>query len=346
VLLRTYQRVTKSIKYLFSLVKHERSPVVTGRHTDWVLRVAFICFALFILNSFIALPSIMTWLLRIIAFASFGVLLMLISQQTTREETPQPSKHPLPATTTLATKAEKELACSRIEIRKLATRLNTIHEEERARMAREVHDVLGQNLTVLKFGLERMATDLGGATGQLTHAANDAANDALGSQLGNKVNKLILVVDQTFEHVQRLSTQFRPCMLDELGLTPAIEWLVCEFTWQTEFTVELNLPDQPPPIDDNLATVLYRIVQEALTNVVRHAKASQVKIALQITAEKAILLIQDNGCGFDTNRQQAKKSMGLIGMRERIVAWDGIVRIDSTIGQGTTIYVEALLSPP
>jgi len=225
---------------------------------------------------------------------------------------------------------EQDLADSRIQLRKLATRLNTVHEEERARMAREVHDVLGQNLTVLKFGLEHIATDL----------------TAVDSVLNTKVDKLISVVDQTVEHVQRLSSQLRPCVLDELGLTPAIEWLVCEFTWQAEFTVELDLPDPLPQIEDNLAIVLYRVVQEALTNIVRHAKATQVKVALQITDEKAILLIQDDGCGFDATQKRTKKSMGLIGMQERIAPWDGTLDIDSTIGQGTTIYIEALLSPP
>lgn len=218
---------------------------------------------------------------------------------------------------------EKALASSRRRLRKLTRRLNTIHEEERLSLAREVHDVLGQNLAVLRIRLDQLFNDLA----------------QLDSPLGSKVQKLVLVVDNTMAHVQNLSSRLRPLVLDELGLTAAIERLVYDFADQTEFTIDLDLPDQPPSLERDLAIVLYRIVQEALTNITRHAKASHIQIMLLFAGDHVSLTIQDNGCGFDTNLARSPKSLGIIGMAERIAPWDGSLHINSIPGQGTTVHV-------
>jgi PAS domain S-box-containing protein len=224
---------------------------------------------------------------------------------------------------------ETALVRSRSELRKLATRLSAGYEEERARLAREVHDALGQNLTVLKIRIEYLLREL-------------TAGDC---QFTDMVRELNPVVDQTIEHVHQFIGQLRPVILDELGLTPAIEWLVHEFTDQTDLTVDLDLPGQMPDIERTLAISLYRIVQEALTNVVRHAKATHVQITLATTAQQVTLSIQDDGCGFNTNLAKSPKSLGIIGMRERIAPWNGLLRIESNPNQGTTVYVEAFLAP-
>lgn len=218
---------------------------------------------------------------------------------------------------------EKALAHSRSKLRKLTTRLNAIHEDERLYLAREVHDVLGQNLAVLKIRLEQLLNDL-----PESH-----------NPIRVKVEKLTQVVDNTVDHVQRLTARLRPLMLDELGLTPAIESLAYDFADQAAFTIDLDLPDQSPNLERDLAIALYRIVQEALTNVARHAKASHIQVILELTNNEVQLTIQDNGCGFDTNRARSQKSLGIMGMTERVAPWDGALHITSALGQGTTVHV-------
>ncbi|MBX3012428.1 MAG: PAS domain-containing protein [Caldilineaceae bacterium] len=218
---------------------------------------------------------------------------------------------------------EKAFAHSRSKLRKLTTRLNAIHEEERLYLAREVHDVLGQNLAVLKIRLEQLLYDL--PEGHNT--------------FGEKVGKLTQLVDHTVEHVQRLTARLRPLILDELGLTAAIESLVNEFADQATFTVDLDLPDQPPVLDRDLTIALYRIVQEALTNVARHAKASHIQILFQQTADEVQLTIQDDGCGFNKDLMRSTKSLGIIGMTERVAPWNGTLQIQSAPQQGTTVQV-------
>ncbi len=226
--------------------------------------------------------------------------------------------------------AQEQLRTSAGQLRALAARLDAIREEERRTMAREIHDQIGQALTALKL-------DLGSLRAQLrTGSAGREAAEA-------RVTEMDQLLEQTLETTRRLSADLRPAMLEDLGLAAAIAWLARELETRSGIRCTTDLRDidgQPEPaarVDPPAALVLFRIVQEALTNVVRHAGARQVHIRL--TAEPAAfrLTLRDDGRGITPEEQRRPSSLGLLSMRERALVLGGEVTIVGEPGAGTTV---------
>ncbi|MDR1994633.1 PAS domain-containing protein [Azonexus sp.] len=216
-------------------------------------------------------------------------------------------------------KHQQRLQASEARLRELATFLQTLREEERTRIARELHDELGQALTALRL-------DLGWLRGKC---------DSLGSPAAGRVAAAFSVVEQSIVSLRRISEDLRPAMLDSLGLAAAVEHHVTQFEQRTGIRCRLAMNREEFDLDGKVATAVFRIVQEALTNVARHAKASEVSITLDETDGAIELVVTDNGSGIVA--AENKKTFGLLGMRERITILGGSFDISSRPGQGTRI---------
>ncbi len=220
---------------------------------------------------------------------------------------------------------EHELRASHEELRRLAAHLESVRDEESKRIAREVHDELGQSLTVLKMRLTAMAADI---------RPTDHG-------LQSKLKELIETVSGTMDTVRHIATQLRPSLLDSLGLEAAIRWHLEEFQKATRIDTVLDLEKLEPEPDPQLSIALFRMVQEALTNVARHSQATRVTVELKkIQAPVPFLRldISDNGNGFNLLKT-GRKSLGLIGMKERAFNLGGDVTIQSHPGRGTKVIV-------
>jgi PAS domain S-box-containing protein len=205
----------------------------------------------------------------------------------------------------------------------LSAHLQSVREEEQARVAREIHDELGQALTGLKFELSRLALQLRDLPGDLS----------------SKVTGLAGVVDETIHNVRRISSELRPAILDDLGLVAALEWHAEEFEKRTGITCTLKAPRQRLDVGPDLGIALFRICQEALTNVARHARAKVVRIELTRTRDHIVLEVRDDGAGIREAALTDVRSLGLLGMRERARAFGGEVVIRGASGQGTQVMV-------
>jgi PAS domain S-box-containing protein len=225
-------------------------------------------------------------------------------------------------------RAEQELRASSEQLRNLAARLVSVREEEQARISREVHDELGQALTAVKMDLAWLA-------GRLPRT---------NSQMLERIRSTRQLAARTIQSVRRISTELRPAVLD-LGLAAAVEWQVQEFQARTGIQCKLRLLTQEVFAPD-VSTALFRILQETLTNVARHAKATRVEVVKQKQRDRLVLRIRDNGRGFDPEDPSLSKSLGLLGMRERAAILGGRVDIASAPGKGTTVTAWIpLLSP-
>jgi signal transduction histidine kinase len=212
------------------------------------------------------------------------------------------------------------------ELRDLAGRLALIREEEKASIARAVHDELGQMLTALKMDVAWLSKRL-------------PENDAM---LLEKASAMSESISVTIRSVQRISAELRPGLLDTLGLAAALEWQAQEFHARTDIDCRLDLDvDEEALLDLNpdLTTALFRIAQESLTNVARHAQATAVHISLARQANRMSLIVRDNGKGIAPAQVADPKSLGLIGMRERLRPWQGELKIEGRPGEGTTVMV-------
>ena len=219
--------------------------------------------------------------------------------------------------------AERELRESREQLRQLSTSLLAVREEEKTRIARELHDELGQALTGLKMDLAQLVTHL--SPEQQTAIGQASAMKSL--------------IESTVASVRRLATELRPLMLDDLGLLSTIEWLVSDFSRRTGIAVDLNLPGQEFQVDPELSTALFRVLQESLTNVARHAGASRVGVTLTGTESDVQLTVHDNGRGLNRALESAPKTFGLLGMRERASMLGGELVVHSDPGAGTSIVM-------
>jgi PAS domain S-box-containing protein len=219
--------------------------------------------------------------------------------------------------------SEESLRRSRQELRDLAARLQTVREEERTRIARELHDELGQALTGLKL-------DLSWVRGRLTRQQSD---------LSERMQALVSRVDGTVDAVRRIATELRPGVLDLLGLVAAIEWQAQEFGRRTGIETNLAIHSDQSPLDDARATTVFRILQEALTNVARHAQASEVRITYSRDRDQIMLEVADNGRGFAQDQLAGRRSLGLVGIRERAIACGGELELTAKPGQGTVVKV-------
>jgi len=211
---------------------------------------------------------------------------------------------------------------SQEQLRELSAHLESVREEEKARIAREVHDELGQMLTVLKLEVSMC----------------ELAYGELDPGLGERLNSMKRLIAQLFQQVRDVATALRPPILDA-GIHSAIEWQARRFEARTQIPCLVQVPDNLPPLSDAKAVGLFRILQEALTNVMRHAQAQTVAIDLSLQPGRLHLRISDDGCGFVVDARR-DTSFGLVGMRERVLMLGGHLWLDSEPGAGTTLSVE------
>jgi signal transduction histidine kinase len=220
-------------------------------------------------------------------------------------------------------KFEEELLQSRERLRDLAVHQQVVREEERGRIAREIHDELGQALTALKMDIHWVSHRLPKVEAPLTE----------------KTKSMSVLIDRTVKSVKRISSDLRPGLLDDLGLSAALEWQAEEFSDHTGIPCEIKSDPHDIVLDQQLSTGIFRIFQETLTNIARHADATRVDATLKKDSDKVEMAVRDNGRGFDTRQTPDPKSYGLIGMYERVHSFGGDLKINSAKGLGTTIEV-------
>ena len=221
----------------------------------------------------------------------------------------------------------EQLEASRQQLRALASRLQKVREEERTQIAREIHDELGQALTGLKLDISWMKNRL-----PRDHAVMD--------QCASIIDR----IDQTLNAVRRIATALRPSVLDQLGLAAALEWQGQEFRARTGIEVVMELSVDGAELSDDLGSSAFRILQESLTNVARHAHAKHVTIRLEQTPALLTLEVSDNGLGCTSGCIEAKGSLGLLGMRERALACGGELTIRGQRNRGTTVRLRVPLA--
>lgn len=228
-------------------------------------------------------------------------------------------------------RAEEKLRRSLDQLRALTTYLQYVREEERTRIAREVHDELGQALTGLKLDMSWLGLRL-------------AKKSTKPEQ--EKVQTMIAHIDATIQTVRRIATELRPGILDGLGLVAAIEWQANEFQTRTGIpcVVTADVPDSD--WDQDFTTVFFRIFQETLTNVIRHAQATKVDVHLREENEALVLSVADNGRGISEEEIANTRSIGLVGMRERAMLVGGDVTLQGARGRGTTVTLRVPLDGP
>ncbi|MGE5189711.1 MAG: histidine kinase [Gemmatimonadota bacterium] len=217
----------------------------------------------------------------------------------------------------------EELSVSRSELRNLSAGLQLALEEERTRISRELHDELGQSLTALKF--------------DLTAAAEQSAADR--GVPAERTASMIQFVDSILATVKKISRELRPGILDDLGLAAAVEWQAKEFRKRTRIPCEVVVAPEEMTVDRERSTAVFRIFQEALTNVARHARATKVEAILESGDGALSLEVRDNGRGITSAEISGTKSLGIIGIRERVRWLGGEVRIDGSPGAGTVVAV-------
>ena len=217
--------------------------------------------------------------------------------------------------------AERDLAQVREELRELAVASRTAREQENSRISRELHDELGQNLTSLKMDLAWLQEHI------------KEPDENVAKTLG-EMRKLL---DITMASARRISADLRPLLLDDLGLAAALEWLGQETGRRHGFAVETKIDEECRQLAEPLASQVFRIVQESLTNVARHAQASHVNVLLEKRRGEVHLRVQDNGRGLADADLEKKGSFGLVGIRERVYMLNGKIEIEGETGRGTRI---------
>ena len=219
--------------------------------------------------------------------------------------------------------AEEHLKTSQQSLRALASHLQSVREEEWTRIAREIHDHLAQALTGLKM-------DLAWITSRLPKGS---------SALRAKAQSMSGLIDSTMESMHEIMSQLRPEVLDRLGLAAAIGWQAGEFQRRSGIRCNVSLPQEELTVDRDRSTAVFRILQELLTNVVRHAGATRVDVALRSEPNELLLTVADNGRGIDEEAATSPKSFGLMGVRERVLPFGGRVEISGVRAKGTTVTV-------
>jgi len=223
---------------------------------------------------------------------------------------------------------EEQFKASLKQLRSLTARLQSVREEERTSIAREIHDELGQSCTAIKMDLALI--------GRKTTKRQ--------TQLRSKVDSAIRLVDEMIGTLRRIASDLRPRTLDDLGLNAALEWQAQEFESRTGICCVVTLLQDPLPLDAELSTAIFRIFQESLTNVARHAHATRVDARLEREANYLLFQVHDNGTGFDPEEAKSRKSLGLVGMQERALLLNGELKIEGIPGAGTTLTLRIPLS--
>lgn len=215
-----------------------------------------------------------------------------------------------------------EIEESRKQLRALTKRIEKLREEERTNISREIHDVLGQTLTAIKIDLVSMIK-----------------SSARSKSYRSKISDVVKLVEDSIDTVRKISSELRPGILDQLGLLPSIEWQLMEFRKRTNLKTELEITDESISLSKEKAVPVFRVFQEILTNIIRHAEATEVKVKIYREAESIIVCVEDNGKGIDKRSLYDPNSIGLLGMRERIESIGGSLKIVGENGKGTKVFV-------
>jgi signal transduction histidine kinase len=218
---------------------------------------------------------------------------------------------------------QSEITVLRKQVRALVRQVQTTRDDERGRLARELHDELGQSLTALKLDLARFKIGL----------------ENKRRPLNREVSEMLASVDGLVDSVRSLAGELRPRILDDFGLIAAVEWQIARFQKKSELKCTFSLPEQEPELNPDQATALFRILQEALTNVVRHAEATQFAVNMHYDDAWVNLEIFDNGRGVDQEVASHILRRGLIGMQERAAALGGEAIIEPRQRGGTRVSV-------
>ncbi len=227
---------------------------------------------------------------------------------------------------------ENDLLESRSRLRALAARLDEVREEERVRLSREIHDGLGQSLTGLKIDVSLLKRAMPREAGEQGNVMEVVAS-------------MEHILDDTIAQTRQLARQLRPGMLDEVGISEAIRQYMNEFRQRSGMRVVLELSREEIPVPPRQQLALYRIAQEAITNIVRHADAERVEVQLDIVAGMAMLEVRDDGRGIVSEDLAKTDSLGIVGMSERAELLGGFCRILPRDGGGTVVHVELPLEP-
>lgn len=221
-------------------------------------------------------------------------------------------------------KAKAEITKQREELRMLTNRIQRIKEEENIKVAREIHDELGQSLTAINL--------------ELMWISKKYSNN---TDIVNRIGMLSGIVNDTIKTVRKISSELRPRLLDQLGILAAIRSYLTEFTKRSGINCETDLPEGEINLDPILSTSLFRIFQEAVTNIARHSKASKALVKIEIQSGRLTMTIQDNGIGMNAfNGNTNGYSLGILGMRERAILLGGNINILSQNGSGTEVKLE------
>ena len=221
------------------------------------------------------------------------------------------------------TRTEERLKESEVTLRALTARLQSVREEEQIRIAREIHDELGQTLTGLKMDLTWLA---GGLTADQ-------------QPLQQKAESMSRLIDTTIHSVRKIASGLRPEVLDEAGLAAAIGWQTRDFQQRTGIRCKVDVPADSNGVHPDCATAVFRIFQEVLTNVARHANATRIDVLMRHDGNALTLEVKDNGKGIPASDVQSSKSLGILGMRERVLPFDGRIEISGAHGRGTQVTV-------
>ncbi len=206
------------------------------------------------------------------------------------------------------------------QLKDLASHLQSVREEEQKRISREIHDQLGQQLTGIKMML-----------------ASINKNSQINQD--NKLKEVLDLVDDTINSVRKISMNLRPSMLDDLGLLAAIEWLLedCKKKHDIACVFETNI--NQGDIDEDTSSTLFRICQESITNVIRHAKATLIQVDLRISENQLLMTIKDDGIGIDAKKKYNETTLGIIGMKERAESIQAIFTLETFPNEGTTVCI-------
>ncbi len=221
-------------------------------------------------------------------------------------------------------KTEAEIRSSYNQLQELTAHLQIIREEERARIAREIHDELGQQLTALKMDALLI--------GKKINIDDEVVTEKLSNMIG--------LIDDTVITVRRIASDLRPGILDDLGLIPALEWQGEEYEKRTGIKMRFKTDLNDIVLERNISTNIFRIFQEALTNIIKHALATQIETSVHKIGKKLVMIIKDNGQGFELDKLKNKNSWGIVGMKERAILLNGELTIESENQKGTTITLK------
>lgn len=224
-------------------------------------------------------------------------------------------------------KAEEELISSYNQLQELTAHLQVVREEERTRIAREIHDELGQQLTALKMDASLISKKINNGDKVITE----------------KLSNMISLIDDTVKTIRRISSDLRPGILDDLGLIPALEWQGEEYEKRTGIKLQFHTNVTDITLEREISTNIFRIFQEALTNIIRHSHATQIETSVLKNENNLVLSIKDNGRGFELDKLKNKRSWGIVGMKERASLLNGEFVIESEKLKGTTIKLKVPL---